>query len=521
MRPAAISDLSTLLRRLAATHGERLAVCDEQTALGFRALDGRADAWAATVLARGCGPGAHVALFAGNGPEWLAVAFGVWRAGATLVPLSTFVTAEELGGLLADADVDVLVIQPRLRSRDLLAVLRDADRPPRLREVIVLGAEAGLPDAVSCGASRPAAGAPPDSDSIACILYTSGTEARPKGVMLSHRALLATIMPTVVRSGLDETDRMLATPPLFWVAGLAIRALPTLTAGAALILPETFTPDAVIELLERHRPTALHLRPAQVALLLEHPRFRLSLLAGVCKGTGRLPWEHPELGLAGARFITGYGMTEMAGYVACLDARDLSDVERQRLGTPLPGVEIRVVDTAGRDVGPGDVGEIRVRGPGLFSGYYGQAGGEAPALDERGFFATGDLGCVELEGFVDFTGRAKDLLRVGGINVSPLEIEAVLGRHGGVEAAYVVGLPPDGLEQRIVALVVRSETDRASVQAAEAALRAHAAHSLSHYKRPQRYLFVHRDEVPLGATSKARRVELAALAAARERAETP
>jgi fatty-acyl-CoA synthase len=146
----------------------------------------------------------------------------------------------------------------------------------------------------------------------------------------------------------------------------------------------------------------------------------------------------------------------------------------------------------------------------LFSGYYKQPAGSG--LDADGFLRTGDLGCLDADGAFRFTGRSKDLLRVKGINVSPAEVEAVLAAHPDVEAVHVVGLPADGLDQEIVALVVtRGE------QPPEAALRAHVAATLSPYKRPARYLHVGRDEVPLGGTAKPQRAALAALAVARDR----
>jgi acyl-CoA synthetase (AMP-forming)/AMP-acid ligase II len=155
----------------------------------------------------------------------------------------------------------------------------------------------------------------------------------------------------------------------------------------------------------------------------------------------------------------------------------------------------------------GEIGEVRVRCPGLFSGYYKQPAGSG--FDAGGFLRTGDLGCLDADGAFHFTGRSKDLLRVKGINVSPAEVEAVLAAHPDVEAAHVVGLPADGLDQEIVALVIT----RGEQPLPEAALRAHVAAALSPYKRPARYLRIGRDEVPLGGTAKPQRAALAALAA--------
>lgn len=499
------NDLSGALRGWACQYGDRPAAVGDGAALTFAGLDAAADAWAARLHAGGAGCGAHVGLLGANSPAWLAAAFGAWRAGATLVPISTFVSARELAEILAHAEVETLILQPRLHSRDYLRLLADVPAAARPARIVLLD-------------DAPAANAEPppslretaiDGEADACILYTSGTTGRAKGVRLSHRAILATVGPTSERTGLTPDDSLLSTLPLFWVAGLVIRALPTLAAGCALILAERFTPDSVLALLHRHRPTALHLRPPQIGALLAHPEFTPALLARVCKGGGRAEWFRPHLDSQVARMITGYGMTETAGYVTALDWRDPPTVRATQIGRPLPGVELRIVDDGGRICAAGVTGEVRVRAPGLFSGYHRQAPGTG--LDADGFFCTGDRGYVAADGVFHFSGRSKDLLRVKGINVSPVEVETVLDSHPAVDAAYVVGLPPDGLEQELVALII----PRAGAAFPEAELRALAARELSHYKRPARYVPIGRDDVPVSGTSKPQRAALAALAADR------
>jgi fatty-acyl-CoA synthase len=505
----AVSSLGEFLNALAKRHASRLAVGSGGRELSFQQLDREADRWAAALRGAGFGPGKHVGLLAANGVDWPAVAFGVWRAGATLVPISTFATPRELEETIDHADIDLLVTQPKLRSHDYLAQLADLDLHG-VQRVVVLGEDGA--DRISANdflvAGRSSLTAPPalNCESIACILYTSGTTGRPKGVCLSHRAILATVGATAMRSGLTPDDCMLSTLPLFWVAGLVIRALPTWATGCGLLFLDTFTPEAVIEVLRSCPPTALHLRPPQVAELLRHPDFRPQLLARVRRGNGRTQWFNGLLP-DDARFITGYGMTEMAGYVTALDVRDSDEERANGMGSPLAGVEIRIVDGRGHPCAPGGTGEIRVRGPGMFSGYHKEP--PALGLDDEGWFATGDLGALAADGTFRFVGRTKDLLRIKGINVSPIEVEQVLSQHGRVEAVYAVGIPPQGLEQRLVALVVCRD---AHADGIEAELRAVARVQLSHYKRPDAYVFVSSEDIPFGATSKPQRSALAALA---------
>ncbi len=491
-------DLGAALHLWARRYGDRPAVMGETGALGFAQLDAAADAWAAALRA---GSDARIGLLGGNSPAWLAAAFGVWRAGATLVPISTFATARELADVLAHAELDALIVQSHVHSRDFRALLADLPAATRRPRIVPL-------DAVT-GASRN--GALPgrhaiDPEAIACILYTSGTTGRAKGVRLSHRAILATVGPTAERTGLTADDSLLSTLPLFWVAGLVIRALPTLATGCALILIERVTPDTLLGALRRHRPTALHLRPPQIGALLAHGDFNPDVLARVRRGGGRVEWFEPHLDPRVVHMITGYGMTETAGYATALDWRDPPETRAAQIGRPLPGVELRIVDAEGRVCAADAEGDIRVRGPGLFSGYHREASGSG--LDADGFFCTGDRGRIDAQGVFHFSGRSKDLLRVKGINVSPVEVETVLGAHPAVDAAYVVGLPIDSLEQEVIALIV----PRAGTALPEAELRAFVRRELSHYKCPARYVPISRDDVPLSATSKPRREILAALA---------
>lgn len=500
------TDLSAWVASLADRFGDRPAVIGDGEPLSFRHFDASASRWATAFAAKGLGVGSHIALLAGNGPTWLAVAAGVWRAGATLVPISTFVTARELQETLAHADADAVVLAPSVGSHRHLDALRSVRMSlPRLSHAILLGTGARDGESgVAAFLDAPAVSLPSiDPEAIACILYTSGTTGRPKGVMLSHRAILATIEPTAKRTGLMPTDTMLSSLPLFWVAGLVIRALPTLEAGCALILTPLFTADAVVDLLEHHRPTAIHLRPAQIGQILSHPRFDPQSCARIRRGGGRVDWYCPPLDWPDARFITGYGMTEMAGYVVALDWDDPIEIRQSQMGLPLPGVELRITNP---DPSSG-IGEVHVRGPGLFSGYYREPPGTG--LDVDGFFATGDLGRLEPNGTLYFSGRSKDLLRVKGINVSPLEVESVLQAHKSVENAYVVGVPFDGLDQTVVAFLI-SKPNALIVESEVADL---AKEMLSHYKRPTHLLFISREQVPLGGTSKPQRRALAELAA--------
>ncbi len=505
----AVDDLSSLLTDLGRRYGNATAVFDDRGTTSFARLDEAAARWANALAAAGAGRGTTVALLAANSATWLAVAFGVWRAGATLVPVSTFATANEIATTLDHADASLLILESGFGSRDLVADVVSLRSEGAIRTAVLLdgpGREGilGVDDFLDAPPRKP--DAPVAADDVACILYTSGTTGRPKGVRLTHRSILATIAPTAAVSGLGSGDRVLSSLPLFWVAGLVIRTLPTLACGSALIFLRRFTAEAAVAVLRRQRPTGIHLRPPQVAAILASEGTDTDLFASVRRGNGRRDWFQGALH-AEATLVTGYGMTEMSGYVTALDYRD-SETERARgVGTTLPGVDVRIVDDGGAPLSPGATGRIQVRGPGMFAGYHKEPAGTGMTPD--GWFDTGDLGTVDADGRFAFSGRSKDLLRVKGINVSPLEVEAVLGEHPDIESIYVVGVPEGALEQRVVALVVLKE---GGTELPEEALRALAREMLSTYKRPETYLRIDRARVPFGATSKPQRSALARLA---------
>ncbi|MCX8071483.1 MAG: acyl--CoA ligase [Candidatus Binatia bacterium] len=517
-QPVEVRTLADLPRAWRVRWGSAIAVGEARERCTFEELDGRAECWARALRHSGIEPGARVALWGGNSVSWLTRAFGVWKAGCTLIPLSTFATARELGEILASAQADILLADRYLRNRDLAQLLSELAFPHRLKRVVVnaAGDLRGVEDESeflrSYGKVSSAESTLARPEDVAMILYTSGTTGKPKGVRLQHRAVLSTVRATAARGGLRPGDSVVSSLPLFWVAGLCIRALPTLASGSALVVMPTFEVNELLEILQHWRPTGLHLRPPQVSALLSHPGFRPELVRTVVRGGGRTEWFGPYL--ARARLITGYGMTEMSGYVTAVSWRDPASVRSTSIGRLLPRTQVRIVSEDGRECRPGSVGEIRVRGPGMFESYEGQPRGVG--IDPQGFFCTGDLGYRDDNGQLHFVGRSKDLLRCKGINVSPVEVESVLAQHPTVEAAYVVGLPPDGFDQQLVALVVsRDGRDH------EALWREWCEKALSSYKRPTAFILLRRDEVPFGPTSKPLRDRLAALASARLRREGP
>jgi fatty-acyl-CoA synthase len=457
-----------------------------------------------------------------NRPEWLLVDFAVTMLGATLVPISTWSRPRELEYVLAHCGVSTLITIPRLGAQRFLDAVGEMGGPgsarlPDLRRVVVAGDEraAGVtvldelgdlgrdvPDAEIDAAQR--AVTPED---VACILYTSGTTSTPKGVQLRHGGLIENMWNIGERQHLTPADRMWMGISLFWSFGCANALVAVMSHGGTLVLQEQLDAGEALALIERERCTVYYGTPNIALALTEHPdrprRDLSSLRTGAAIGPPAAMQMVMDLG---AREICNvYGLTECYGNCTVTDAHDPAEVRRTTVGYPLPGMELRVVDRESRrPLPPGETGEILVRGL-LTPGYYRDPEKNAASFDGDGFLLTGDLGFIGDDGRLRFRGRIKEMVKTGGINVAPLEVEEVLLGHPTVEQAYVVGLPDPRKEEILVAVVV-SKPGRA---ADPAALRALCRDALAAYKVPHEIHVMRREDLPVTSTGKVQKFRLA------------
>jgi fatty-acyl-CoA synthase len=489
-----VSDATTLPELLAASaarFADREALVSAHGRTAYGALAARVDRIAGGLAARGVGRGTHVGLLAPNRPEWLAIAFAVWRCGGVLVPVSTLHRPRELAHALGAAEVEILLAVRGFLKHDYPALLAAAGPLPRLRDVVWL--DDGLPD----GPTVPA-GARPDDD--ATIVFTSGSTAEPKGAVHTHRALARAAHENVAVLGLGPDDRTWGCMPFFFAGGLVAVGLTTLAAGGAVVMQETFEPGETLALFERERVTVFFAWPHQAEALVAHPRFdrgRLHLHKGVGANTKWAAAVYPPAHHA----TSSYGMTETPPLCA---AWPWDAPQARRVSSHGPGVgsrELRICDPErGTPLAVGEEGEICVRGPTLMRGYWGQD--PRAAFDADGFFHTGDLGRVDADGALHFVGRLKDVIKSGGANVAAAEVEAVLLSHPAVAAAHAVGVPDAAHGERVGAFVVL----KTSVE--PAALVAHARERLASYKVP-RHVWVRReDELPEKASGKVDKARL-------------
>ncbi len=489
-------DLSVRIERWAAFQPEAVAVRDaggERTYAAFTDDIGRL----ATALAAdfGVGRGDRVAYLGLNRAELLVTLFACSRLGAAMVAVNWRLAAPELAFVLADSGASVLIADP-----DFAATVDDV-RPslPALREVVLRPDVAAL--IARADRLAPPAGRPSDA---ALLCYTSGTTGRAKGAVLTQAALAANAQQSVHMHDLVAADHVLTPIPMFHVGGLNIQTTPALLNGATVTLQERFDPGQWLADVARLRPTLSVLVPATMAACIAHPAWAetdLSSLHSLTTGSSTVP--RPLIDAFHERdvpVIQIYGTTE-TGPVAVYQRREQAFAHVGTTGLPGILTEMRIVDADGGDVAPGEPGELWLRGPHNFSGYWNNAEATEAALVD-GWFRTGDIGFVDDAGQVVISDRLKDMVISGGENIYPAELEQVLAALPGVVEAAVIGRRDERWGEIPLALVVRAE----GADLTEASVLAAFDGQIARFKHPRAVQFV--DALPRNVMGKVLKTEL-------------
>lgn len=518
--------LPALIDEMAARRPRAEAIVCGDRRLDYAGLRRQARAVAKGLLALGLGKGDRIAILMGNVPEWVVAGLATTMIGGVLVALNTWATQRELQHMLRHSGARALILVPRYLKADYLAVLAalepHAETLPALEHIVCLAdappapmvpfarlAERGR--AVD-DATLDAAAASVTADDDAYLLYTSGSTALPKGVPLRHGGLIENTFNIGERLHVGADDRFWLAVSLFWAFGCA-NALPNaLGHGACVVLQEHFDAGAALRLIERERCSVVYATANMTQALWDHPerpaRDLGSLRTGATLGTAEQIRRAHDLGVRDICQV--YGLSESYGNCTVTDAAEPLELRLTTVGTALPGFAVRVVDPeTGRPVPPGAVGEIRLNGH-VTAGYYNDPDKTAEAFDADGFFRTGDLGTIDSAGRVRFRGRLKEMIKTGGINVTPVEVEQILMAHPAVESAFVIGLPDPVVDEVPAAVVVR----RAGMTVEAAALDTHCRASLAAYKLPRRFRFATPAELPLTTTGKLQKNRLHELFAA-------
>src|SRR5215813_6506765 len=529
MDPRAATRFGDLPDAAAAWWGDREALVFGDRRYTFRQIASEVDRVARGLLHAGVQPGEKVAIWLLNCPEWIFAMFALAKIGAVHVPINTRFRTVDLAQVLERSNASTLITHDVSGPVDYLAMVREladlggerirSSTLPDLERVIVLG-EGRYPSAWSWhdlldagsaidGAALTARAAAVKAADTVFIMYTSGTTGFPKGVMRDHH-LLSHLADRYRRLQSSERDVFLNYLPLFHIFGYIEGPLGSMLTGYRQILTDSFDPDEALDLIERERVTHIDGFDTHLKLLIEaqeaRPRnlstLRTGVIAGGSASATPLVYRARKV-LAPLRHLTAYGMTEVGATISLSFLDSTEEQACEASGAPCEGFEVRVIDPeTGLDQPRGTPGEVVVRTRYLMQGYYRDPEATARAVDADGWFHTGDAGILRADGHLRFVGRYKDMIKVGGENVDPTEVESYLGACPGVRQSAVVGYPDPRLGE--VAVVFVLPASGAAVVPDE--LIAFCRGRIASFKIPRRVFVV--DELPMTSSGKVQKSRL-------------
>lgn len=538
--------LPGFLREVTARYGEREALvtrtAEGATRWTYTELWERAVEVARALRACGVGKDSRVGILMTNRAEWITAVFGTSLAGGVAVTLSTFSTPPELEDLLQLSCVSVLLFERKVLTKDIAAVLTELEpeigkaapgtlrsaRFPFLRRLALVG-EALPGEAIDTWDAFLARGQGEPSELVeataasvrpsdaAVLFFSSGSTSRPKGILSAHRGVTVQLWRFLRMYGFAPEDdiRCWTANGFFWSGNFAMGLGTTLAGGGTLVLQSTFIAAEALDLMQAERVNFPLAWPHQWAQLEGAPNWNQVDLSSVRFADFRTPIaRHPTVSTQWREPGHAYGNTETFTITTCFPADTPPDVTANSSGEALPGVTLKIVDPLSDVVVPrGEHGEICVKGPTLMLGYLGTPLDET--LDAEGFFHTGDGGRLDDAGRLFWEGRLTDIIKTGGANVSPLEVDEALSGYPGIKVARTVGVPHETLGEVVTACVVPHDGARLEPEEIRAFLR----ERLASYKVPRHVLFFHEEDITLTGSAKIKSGDLRQLAAKRLRGQ--
>jgi fatty-acyl-CoA synthase len=485
--------VSDAIRRAARLFRSRSGLVFGDRNWSFSALDQAADRVARYFVTLGLDTGDRIAAYGRNSDAYFIAWLACVRGGFVHVPVNYALTGEELSYIVRQSGARLVLTGAGLEAN--LAGIDVSSRP--MNDVVTVALDANAP-----------VGLDPDleDDTLAQIVYTSGTTAAPKGAMMTHKAMMSQYYSVIHAMDFASTDMALAALPLYHTAQMHAFTMPQMLVGARTILIEAPAPEAVLRLLEQERITSFFAPPTVWISLLRHPDFAtrdLSSLQKIYYGASIMPvpvLRELRERLPRARPYNCYGQTEIAPLATVLLPEE-HDARPASCGRPCLNVETRVVDPYMNDVPPGTHGEIVHRSPHLLTGYWNKPAETAEAF-AGGWFHSGDVGYFDDEGYLYIVDRIRDVINTGGVLVAGREVEEVLFTHPAVSEVAVVGLPDDKWIEAVTAFVVL----RSGQTVDEATLQSLARQHLAPYKLPKKVVFV--DNLPRNTAGKLLKREL-------------
>nr|WP_258436775.1 class I adenylate-forming enzyme family protein [Heyndrickxia coagulans] len=488
-------------------YGQKEAIYDLKNRVSYSALLQAVDHFANVLAAKGVKKGDRIAVSLPNWYETAVIYFSAAKIGAILVPINPLYKSHELEYILDNAAPVLLIasesLEKNLGFQKSLKWVKEA--------ITVRFPLMGFPsfDEYTGGAAsyRPVQKAKIDADNdVFCILYTSGTTGKPKGVMITHRAVVQSAR--TIASGLKCThkDAFIISAPLFHIFGLAINLVCAISAGARILLQEKFRAEQTLKLIEQESITVQQGVPTMFLKQLEVENLEnynlSSLRTGIVGASPIPPNKVKEIReKMGMELNQSFGITE-AVTVTSTTFEDDEDKILETLGRPIPGVELKIVNDKRETVPHGAVGEIAVRSFAVMKGYYKMPEQTAEVLDSEGWFYTGDLGMLDEDGYLKFVGRKKEMIIRGGFNIYPQEIEAILSKHPYILESAVIGFPDEVLGEVVCAVIRLKE----GADCTEEDILAYLKERIAIYKVPQRILFT--QDFPTTASGKIQKVRL-------------
>jgi fatty-acyl-CoA synthase len=489
-------------RRSARKQPDKIAIIDGDLQLTYAEFDSVVDRAAAALHDNGFRPGDRVALLSHNCWQYAVLAFATARAGVVLVPINFMLTAEEIAYILGHCNATGFIVEDQLTSTAEQAMRSGG--AVRTRAALTRPGQPAPPGwddfTQWLTTSSPAPTPHIDDDQLLRLMYTSGTESRPKGVMHSSRSLIWQYVSTIIAGSMTGDDVEIHSLPLYHCAQLDNFLATDIYLGATSIILPGPDPDLVLRAIERHRVTNYFAPPTVWISLLRSPIFDevdLSSLGKGYYGASAMPTEilaEIRQRLPGLRLWNFYGQTELAPLASALGP-DEQDTHAGAAGRPVVNVETTILDEAENPVPAGILGEIAHRSPHLMLGYLDDPQKTAEAF-RSGWFHSGDLGYYDEHGLLHVVDRKKDMIKTGGENVASREVEEVMYRHSGIEEVAVFGLPHPTWVEAVVAAVV----PRAGCALTEDDVIAHCRDHLAGFKTPKHVFFV--DALPKNPSGK-------------------
>lgn len=495
-----------VLRRAAGEFSDREAFVvrseGSRVAWTFGELRRDAEAVARWLVAAGHA-GAPVAVWSPNSADVVLAQMAIALAGAVMVPLNPSLRPDEVAHVLRVSGAGLILVVPDARGADLLGIL--ADVAPAIERVVLDGTGRVLTElgaAADPGVALPIV----DGDDLAQLQFTSGTTGAAKAVQITHRAMALTgvVFAQRLRLALDST--ILNPMPLFHTAGNVLAVMGALTVGARHVVLR-FDPDSTLDAIEAERPTVVSLAPTLLHMVQTHPRFSATDVTSVetvfTGGMTMAPAAMAEVERRfGAHLVITFGMTETCGTALMTSSTDSTDDRHRGVGRVMGLTEVKIVDPEGATVPIGELGELMVRGPRVTPGYFDDPAATAASIDGDGWLRTGDEASMNARGHFRITGRLKDMIKTGGENLSPSEVEDVLIGHPAVDVAAVIGVPDERWGEIVMAFVV--PVAGASIDVSE--LDGYCRDRIASFKVPRRWSVV--DDLPRTASGKVQRAVL-------------